>query len=461
MIGRAALNTLKWPDSRGRRALAILALLAAAHSTHVPAIGQSKSGQSAVKEKKAMIDSGFTENYSGSRVAGAPPTPISPAAPVQLPPAPVLPGEGTRLFVNDSLNSRAGYPLAAGALAAEREAPLEATLGPFFIVKAGQRILVQGVAAQLFSFDLKPIGKITGGYGAAVLYPPNNLAYAPNAEAGTLGAFDLETGKKAYTVSLLNGYGYSREWYTRRGNRIFAASPEAMVDPHESVPELATLEILQLNEPETIDEFGFINSTEQANLIRKAQHLVAASSEGAVVVAFEDHIFLLDWSLKVRIDLQGEFQPVRISMDESGLIYLAVDEKDAAKRSALWVVRANGGRLVRLLLDRPAGTLIAPPIVGYDHTIYLLAKEAVTAVSPMGEALWARRAQSGFAGAVVTANHRLVLSDGPELIALDTTGQRSVMFRAADPLVTPPLVIEGGRVLVASARNLYLLGGGR
>src|ERR1035441_9532953 len=140
---------------------------------------------------------------------------------------------------------------------------------------------------------------------------------------------------------------------------------------------------------------------------------------------------------------------------------LAVDEKDAAKRSALWVVRANGGRLVRLLLDRPAGTLIAPPIVGYDHTIYLLTKEAVTAVSPMGEVLWARRAQSGFAGAVVTADHRLVLSDGPELIALDTTGQRSVMFRAADPLVTPPLVIEGGRVLVASARNLYLLGGGR
>ena len=99
------------------------------------------------------------------------------------------------------------------------------------------------------------------------MYPTKNLAYASDIRGGILGAFDLETGKKVYALSLLNGYGYSREWYTRRGNRIFVASLQAMVDPHESMPEFSTLEICQLNEPETIDDFGFLSSAHDQTLL--------------------------------------------------------------------------------------------------------------------------------------------------------------------------------------------------
>jgi hypothetical protein len=443
-------------------ALAKLVMVAALTAVLHPLNGQSKNGQPALKEKTTMFDTGFTERYSGSPVTvDASPVPIRPAAAVQPPPAPVVPGEGIRMFVNDRLNSRVGESLASATLALEHQAAIEPGFQPLYTVKAGQRILLQGIAAQLFSLDLTPLQKITGGYGQAVLYPAKNLAYAPDIRGGILGAFDLETGKKVYALSLLNGYGYSREWYTRRGNRIFVASLQAMVDPHESMPEFSTLEICQLNEPETTDDFGFLRSTEQANLIRKAQHLVAASPEGAIVVAFEDHVFLLDWNLKIRIDLLGEFHPVKVSLDEAGTIYLVVDEKDAAKRSALWLVRSNGERGMRLPLDRPASSLIAPPVIGYDHTIYLVARDVITAVSPVGEVMWARRSQGNFAGAVVTPDHRLLVSDGPELITLDPTGQRTTVFHASEPLVTPPLVIEGGKVLVASPRNLYLLGPGR
>ncbi len=406
-----------------------------------------------------MADSGFTELHSGAPVPLATnPRKIQPVVPSLSATAPVVPGDALRLFVNDRMNSRVGFSLPAGTLTSQHETALEPGFGPAFIMSAGNRVVLQGIAAQVFSSDLEPIQKITGSIGQLVLYPPAMVAYGAEPQTGVLAAFDLNTGKITYTVSLLRGYGYEREWFTRRGAQIFVASLEAMVDPHESVPELSTLEILQLNQPEAADAFGMAPSMDQANLIRKAQHMVAASPEGAILVAFEDHIYLFDWALKVRTDLQGEFLPFRMSLDELGAIYLAVGEKDAAHRSALWVMRANGGRLIRLLLDRPADTLIAPPIVGYDHTVYLLSKDVVTAVSSMGEVIWARRAQASFNGAVVTPDNHLVVSDGPELITFDHDGQRHASFRAPDPLLTPPLVIEGGKVLVASAKYIYLLG---
>ena len=405
-----------------------------------------------------MADSGFTERYSEAPVAlAAPPVPIHPATPSPVAPAPVVVNEPVRLYVNDSMNSRASFPLAAGSLLIEQRAALEPTFGPMYVLQAGNRVLLQGIAAQIYTDDLRPVRKITGSHGLASLYPAKSVAYAADPQTGVLAAFDLATGRKSYAVALMEGYGHRREWFTRTGNLIFVASLEDMVDPHGPVPEMSSLQLLQLKDPEAVSEFGIIESEEVANLIRKAQQLLAASLRAAIVTAFDDHVFLLDWQLKLRVDLHGAFTPERLSLDETGAIYLAVVEKGTERRSALWGLRADGGRFLRLLLDLPVSALIAPPIVGYDHTVYLLSQGSVMAVRATGEVLWTRTAQSGFAGATVTPDRMLVVSDGPELVTFDAAGQRRTVFRAAEPLVTPPALIEGGKALVASPKYLYLL----
>jgi hypothetical protein len=57
----------------------------------------------------------------------------------------------------------------------------------------------------------------------------------------------------------------------------------------------------------------------------------------------------------------------------------------------------------------------------------------------------------------ITADHQVLVSDGPELVAFDETGQRRVLASFDAPLVTAPVLTDQGHLLVATAQHLHRL----
>lgn len=407
-----------------------------------------------------QVDTGFTTKYPEGEVAfDATPTPIESRepGPFSSREAPVE-ESAVRLFVNDRMNSRQSHALGSNVLAAAAHFDAEPTFAPAYLVESRERVAVQGQAAwQILDSGLNPVRRLTGGAGHVILFEDEGIAYVPD-QVGLLTAYSLVEGKEIYSAPLIYGSDFERTWFTRRGSRLFVASVEKMVDPHsDQMPELSTLEVAEVGELE-FDGLGtMITAPSQANLIRKAQWVVAATSDETIVTGFEDHLFLMDWDLRIHQDFTGEFLPISLSLDEAGAMYLCVEERDSDDRPSFWVVQPDGGRTVQFPLEKPCQDLIAPPIVGYEHTAHLLSKDGVIAVAPSGEARWARSAEGGFAGAVVTADDQLVASDGNQLVAFDQHGQRRVLFESEEPLVTPPLLTGPGEVLVASPSRLYKL----
>lgn len=405
-----------------------------------------------------MFDSGFRGKYEPAPVlVEFDRSPARAAPPVDSPAAKPGGEDSVRRFVNDERNSRAAFPVSAKALRAAASAELEPTLKPFYLILSGDRVAAQGNALVLFDLNLKPAGRVTGGFGEAVAVPAKGLFYAAQ-QSGLLAGLRLANGAYHYGVELMFGPNYERTYFARRGNRIAVVSAEKMVNPHaDKMPELATVELHALGEPEGPAGIGRLTpSNLEVSLIRKGLPVHAAANGEQIAVVSGDQLFTFDWGLKFTGWVADQFRATQISLDERGLIYLAVEEK-GDNRSALWVLDRSGKRYIRYAPAPAADALIAPPIVGYDHTIYLLTADTVTAVSSKGERLWSSAARSNFAGAVATPDGKLIAADGAEIVSLGRDGERAVLFTASEPITTAPLIAADNRVYAASAKRVFRL----
>jgi hypothetical protein len=167
-------------------------------------------------------------------------------------------------------------------------------------------------------------------------------------------------------------------------------------------------------------------------------------------------IYIMDWDLNVKSAWDGEFEPQAISLDEAGRIYMNVKTAD---RSEMWLLSQNGERYYAFALPGGPLHLPIPPIVGYDHTAYILAGDQIYSVAPDGKLQWARAAAAKIGGAAVTPGDELLVSEGPEVVAYGKKGdRRKIWSSSGEPLTTPPVTAAGGQLLAASSTTLYCLG---
>jgi hypothetical protein len=153
--------------------------------------------------------------------------------------------------------------------------------------------------------------------------------------------------------------------------------------------------------------------------------------------------------------LTGNFEPLSLSLDEASGTYLIVREND---HLALWRLNEEGERFFSYALAPGTQTGFIPPVVGYDHRVYLLTTEHVIALGPAGETLWKRTVVGKAGGAAVTVDGHLLLTAGPQLSAYDAEGRRAILANFGEDLLsTPPGLTEKGDLLVASNRYLYCL----
>ncbi|HKG92801.1 MAG TPA: hypothetical protein VKA84_12945 [Gemmatimonadaceae bacterium] len=447
------------PDAAGAvlRPLAIAVLWAALCACRTQASGGARQQQ---KPETPMSDA-FVSVWDKQPVpAEEPARPITPAGPPAAGWARAVPERtvAARAFLTEERNSRlAGALPAGGAWRVRWTHDVSQGVLPAWVLTAGTRIVVQGEGMwELLDTDG---GRIRTGVFAAeaiALDPERALFYAVGT-GSEIVARNLADGEKAFYFALTFGKKYARQYLARPDGRFIALSVEQVIDPHApGAPNTSMVETVTLPERPVVDSMsGHASAPVSGHLFHQSVVLAGAVRGGAVAVATENRLTYADIQLKIRRHFSGEFVPVSLSLDEGGRAYMLVN---AGGRRALWVVTPAGERAAAAELPDEAREAAHPPIVGYDHTVYVLGADRVYAYAPDGSPRWQSAPGARPAGAAVTADDRLLASVGSRLVAFAPGGEPAVLHEfPGEQLRTAPVMTAAGEILVASRGKLYCL----
>ncbi|MEK7404891.1 MAG: PQQ-binding-like beta-propeller repeat protein [Acidobacteriota bacterium] len=388
---------------------------------------------------------------TGALIEPGTPSPLSRAA---LPAEPGCP----RRYCTAELNSRLPASLPGGDWRIKWQASLNPALPPAAIIAGADRVVTQGAGLwQLFDAAGKELAQGRLGFGEVVLDPRHRLFYALH-RSNMLTAHQMSDGAAAFRTSPAYGDIFRRPFLGRAGNRLLLVGVERQIPAMPPRPPTRSLvEFIEFSEPPKVHANGLLFSvTRRGRLDLGTAKLIAAMRGETFLLAVPGRIYLADISLNVQRAFDAEFEPLLMSLDESGRIYLVVSIGEEQK--ALWVLSPEGKRLGAFALKPEHQALVAPPIVGYDHRIYLLTRALVVALDAEGKLLWERPAGGAAAGAGVTVDDRLLVSAGEEIAVFDANGERRMLYRfRGQPLLTPPVLTAAGEILVASAQRLYCL----
>ncbi len=420
--------------------------------------GTEVSCQTKTKEM-TMNDSFYVTSPDNPVKLDRPLISIQPASGGTIPRA--IPTRGAdgclRAFVNQQLNSRISHTLGVDDWKIGWQQDVFAGLYPSYVLESNNRILVHGVdRLQLFDDDGKSITTGRIGQSSVFIDSAHSLFYLSD-ENGYIAARRLSDGGEEFVFHAYFGNDFRRSLLERKERRMLIVSVERPTDPHgRDKPNLSVIEVHDLGAPLNINaDHILVSAKRQTNLMRDTINLHAALRGETLVLATDQRVYFTDLDLKINSVLQGEFTPLSMSLDEASRVYLLAQTKAGIE---LWLVTNDGKRLMSYVLPQDMRVSTAPPIVSYNHRIYILGTDRVLAISPNGRLDWVRSLKTTHSSAVVTADDQLLVSDGNELIAFDEAGKRRVLQTFAnDILTTPPVLLSGGEILVASERQLYCL----
>ena len=380
--------------------------------------------------------------------------------PLSFPRAGAEPGSLACLhpFGNERLNSRTGVSLPEGSWAPLWKSPLNPTLHPASLLWAGERILVRGRDLwQLFDSTGKGVATERCWAGGTLLDDRRSLFYVPDADAAGLTAWRLADGKPAWTIKPYFGLEFERVFLAVRGERLVVVSVEGPLHLRSGhAPELAILEVHDLSRLDGAEAGALVLDTRIAESLVRSPRLLAALQGDHLVLAAPGRLFLADLALRVRGELAAEMVPVAMSLDEAGRLYLLVEAKG---RRELWLVTEQGELGLAISLPPRFQAAFSPPAIGYGHAIHLIAADRILAVSPRGEAVWARSTGGPVGGVAITPEDRLLVTSGSTLLVFEPSGQVRELFAApGEVFLTRPVLTAEGKILLASESHLYCLG---
>lgn len=414
------------------------------------------------------------------------PTEIRPAAEDISPPSPATSGEEvayTHPYANGQRNGRVPVARPEGRW---EGADTMALVDPAreLLYLDGDVLVQQEKFWQFFDRNGTLLGQGSRAEGDITLDFENNRFYT-NDDTGYIKAWEFSTADLLFNLFPNFGMGYDRSVLKTQGTHVWIAGTALRAMTHRQVdlPPLPTvLEVHTLGETLETDGDLLTSNRRLETLIARPEEsareelmlessMIATTEEGLVMTT-PDHIFRMDDSLQVTADLQGDFSPLDLSLDEAGLVYLVVrvpDEQDEESPvggldgqndgpRALWGITPEGERFLNAPLPERAGEVAGPPLIGYDHTVYVLLGTRVVAVGPTGEVRWRHRVGAPIEGGIVTADNELIVTTGSRVTALTPEGERQFLWEAPDgPLRTSPVLVSPSRLYVASASTLYHL----
>lgn len=364
-------------------------------------------------------------------------------------------GDISRGYINEELNSRLPFALNNGGWKIKWQAELSSSFTPLAVLETKERIVVESEGIWwLFDKDGKKLQH--GPFSASGIVLDKENFYAADS-TGLIVARRLSDGSDVFGLSLFFGQEYERTFMIRKGLRFLAVSTGRELDSHISdTKENSLIELVDLGEPVKTDSNGLLKSSKPlAHLVRKTKLLLIAMHGETIVFAAQNRIYLADMNLNITQALSGEFTPLTMSLDESGRIYLIVEEK---KGRSLWLLLPTGELAMTFELPSSFGQIIAPPIIGYNHQVYIVAYNKILAVNSPGKLVWQSSVEKKISGAVITADEQLLVSAESELLAFDAKGQKRILFTVSnDNIQISPVLTSSGEILFASRKHLYCL----
>lgn len=335
-------------------------------------------------------------------------------------------------------------------------ASLNGKFAPAFLLRDTSHILVQGRQIwELFDAGGKKIKDQRVANSCIYLDSRSGLFYFAN-QAAFLEARTLEAGQLRFSLALRFDAVFARVLVGRFGRRIVSVGvdqPRRSATP--APPDTAVIEFSEMGDRIELNSAGLVSSLTRAEALHLKTATVEAAANGDhLYFAVPGYLFRTTTDLQVEAAFSGSFEPRMLSVDEAGYMYLIAGTSGGAE---LWVVSPEGKRTARFFIAQDRGEPVGPPIVGYDHRIYLLTRSQAIALDPSGAVLWERPTGGAAAGAGITGDGRLLVSVGSELAVFEPDGTRHVLFTAGEPLLTPPILTSSGDLLAASAAKLYCL----
>lgn len=411
---------------------------------------------------------------------GAPVTPILDGVPDGPFPAALPPPRWAgvpRLYANASLNGRIPHALPAGAWGVRWQAPLQSALRPDAVLQAaGRAVAVKEGVWELFDLDGRRCVHGATESHRPVLDPQTARLWSV-LHPGILVAHDLDTGARRFVTHTQALATFLRDHLEPTPTSVWLVSIEALDDIHQDALSREVLvERVDLGGDVDADASGFLASAkagpgltwvdEQAGTrpyesettrLRTSPpsepRMLAAAANGALNLATFDRVYVLDGDLAFLRIFGGAFEPLALSLDERGRTHLLVRVED---RCEYWTLDANGVRVLRLSLPATVHTITAPPVVAYNHTVYLVTAHAVFAVHPDGRLLWTLSSEDEVVGAVLTTDNRLLVTTLGAVVALTAQGASEGLFGVVgdEPFCTAAVITEQDTIVVATRSSL-------
>lgn len=385
-------------------------------------------------------------------------TPIVASTSKAPPPAAAPGGQpgALRAALTSERNGRLGARLAPGAWEVVQSADLAADLAPSAVLATGDRVLVVAGLWQLFDRDFKPIASGPAGLSPFEVSPQRGLFFLVNGE-GYFTAFSLATGAEAWAFKPKFGDEYLYPVIDLRDSHAIVLGTERQLDPHgRHKAAHSYVETISLGEPLDVSDSGHLLSAESEGvLLLPTTTLVGAIDAAGLVCAAPGRIFRSVGPAEPGPALTGEFDPMALSLDEAGRMYLVVR---VGGQPRLWCIARSGQRVYSTDIPEDVALARVPPLVSHDHRVFLLAAGRLMAFSATGEFAWEFKSAAPPGGAAVSADDLLLLTAGEELIAFDREGRGRVLVRLpGERLRTSPIIDADGTILLATETRLLRL----
>jgi hypothetical protein len=378
----------------------------------------------------------------GAPPAGAPPREL-PLPAKALRPAEPSSGaaHATRAFLNDSQNGRSAFRLPPGPWALRVRAPLPWGVAARAVLTDGVRVLIDAPGRWvLLDSNGRLVRLAAPGSSCPVLDPAAKVFYYLTDRFGVIEAVSLDTGARLWDFQPDLPDGAARSDLRIRGRTLVAIATRA--------GGRSPVESFDLGPNPAVNE-GVLTSARRVAALEYAGAPLAAASGERLALALKDRIVLTDWQLRLRDEFERPVEPAAVSLDEIGRVYL-LSGPPAARQLAVYSPR--GEQIYRVDLGRDTSRFPVPPLVSFEHEVYLLLGDRVVALSAEGDKRWILPL-GRVAGGIVTADGSLLVTAGPQLAAIGADGGKRVLAAVDEPFLTAPVLTEGGEVLAATARS--------
>jgi hypothetical protein len=355
-------------------------------------------------------------------------------------------------FGNTALNARIGGVVAhstpQSAYKVNWQMNLEPGLNPVAVLNAGDRFLVWGWGGwQLLDQQGRTLTSGLLDSADVLLDAPRGLFFLVDA-TGKFSARHLKDGALAFELEAPSPRKFQVSYLGISGEHLIATAIAQPPPPHASFkPHTSLLQTHRLTGSAALLEH---------ELTRDEAELRTALSGDTLVIAATNRIYLAGPDLNLHASMQGDFEPLVMSLDESGHIYMVVRD---AQGLAIWVLTPDGQREVSLRLPANRRTATVPPMIAYDHRVYILSSGLLACISPEGRMSWHQTVSEAAQGSIL-ADNALLLSNGSELLRVTPEGKRSVLFQFDEWLRAPAIVTSRGEVIAVTEHRVYCLSPG-